>query len=66
MSFYRVIKGTLTGTTTPGQSGPGINADERVLHIPQTSKTGTSPPDRVKRHSQDVKTLNHLLLAPIC
>ena len=28
-----------------GQSGPGSNGDEGVLHIPQTSKTGTSPSD---------------------
>ena len=24
---------TLTGTTTPGQSGPGSNGDEGVLHF---------------------------------
>ena len=41
------IDGTLTGTTTPGQSGPGSNGDEGVLHIPQTSKTGTSPSGHV-------------------
>ena len=26
---------TLTSTTTLGQSGPGSNGNERVLHIPQ-------------------------------
>ena len=26
---------TLTGTTTPDQSGPGSNDDEGVFHIPQ-------------------------------
>ena len=41
------IDGTLTGATTPGQSGPGINGNERVLHIPQGSRNGTSPPDAV-------------------
>ena len=32
---------------SPDQSGPGSNGDEGVFHIPQTSKTGTSPSDRV-------------------
>ena len=41
------IDGTLTGTTTPGQSGPGSNGGEWVLHILQTSRNGTSPSDRV-------------------
>ena len=39
--------GPLTGATTPGQSGPGSNGNEGVLHIPQGSRTGTSPPDAV-------------------
>ena len=30
------INGTLTGTTTPGQSEPESNGNEGVLHIPQT------------------------------
>ena len=30
------IDGILKGSTTPFQSGPGSNANERVLHIPQT------------------------------
>ena len=36
---------TLTGTTTPGQSGPGSNGWEGVLHIPQISNTGASLSD---------------------
>ena len=28
------IDGTLTGTTTLGQGGPGSNGNEGVLHIP--------------------------------
>ena len=32
------MDGTLTSTTTLGQSGPGSNSNERVLHIPQTPK----------------------------
>ena len=36
--------GPLSGTTTPGQSGPGSNGNEGVLHIPQSSGiTRTSP-----------------------
>ena len=40
--FDPPIDGTLTGTTTPGQSVPEINGNEGVLHIPQSSKTGVS------------------------
>ena len=37
---------TLSGTTTPGQSGPGSDGNEKVLHILQsTSITETSPSD---------------------
>ena len=37
---------TLSGATTPGQSGPGSNGNEGVLRIPQShSITGTSPSD---------------------
>ena len=39
------IDWTLTGTTTPSQSGPGCNSSERVLHIPQNSETGASSSD---------------------
>ena len=36
----------LSGATTPGQSGPGSDGNEGVLHIPQSSSTaGTSPSD---------------------
>ena len=37
------IDRTLSGTTTPGQSGPGINFIERILHIPQISEAEASP-----------------------
>ena len=33
---------TLSDATTPGQSGPGSDSNEGVLHIPQGSITGTS------------------------
>ena len=40
------IDRTLSGATTPGQSGPGSNGNEGVLHIPQSSSiAGTSPSD---------------------
>ena len=32
-----------TATTTPGQSGPGSNVIEGVLHTPENSQTRTSP-----------------------
>ena len=36
----------LSGATTAGQSGPGSDGNEGVLHIPQSSSTtGTSPSD---------------------
>ena len=40
------IDRTLSGATTPGQSGPGSDGIEGVLRIPQSSSiTGTSPSD---------------------
>ena len=33
--------------TTPGQNGPRSNANEDVLYIPQSSRTGSSPLDRL-------------------
>ena len=38
-----LIDRTQSDATTPGQSGPGNNGNEGVLHIPQNSKTGASP-----------------------
>ena len=35
-SIWAIDK-TLSGATTPGQSGPGSNGNEGVLHIPQSS-----------------------------
>ena len=38
--------GPLSSATTLGQSGPGSDGNEGVLHIPQSSSiTGTSPSD---------------------
>ena len=45
-SSIRPIGRTLSGATIPGQSGPGSDGNEGVLHIPQSSSiTGTSPLD---------------------
>ena len=38
---------TLPSTTIPGQSGPGSNGNENVLHTHQSSRTTTSPSDAV-------------------
>ena len=37
------IDRTLPGATTPDQSGPGSNGNERVQHIPQSFKIEASP-----------------------
>ena len=39
------IDRTLSGVTSLGQSGPGNNSNQGVLHIPQSSRTGASPSD---------------------
>ena len=39
--------GTTIGSTTPCQSGPGINANEEVLYNSKSSQTGASPSDAV-------------------
>ena len=39
------IDGTLSSATTPGQSEPGGNGNEGVIHIPQISKAGVLPSD---------------------
>ena len=44
---------TLTGIITKGQSGPGNNGNERVLHIPQISDTKFSPSDALDCYNQD-------------
>ena len=52
--IYRPIHGTLSGTTTPGQSGPGSNGNEEVFYTSQISRTRTLPPDSVYCHTQDI------------
>ena len=47
-SFIWPIDRILSGATTPGQSGPGSNDNERVLHIHQSSSiTEASLSDRL-------------------
>ena len=41
------IDGTLTRTTTPGQSGARGNGNKGVLHIPQSSRARASSLDAV-------------------
>ena len=41
----RLIDRTLSGATTPGQSGLGSNGNEGILHFPQISKAGALPSD---------------------
>ena len=41
------IDETLTGTTTYGNKRVENNGNKGVLHIPQSSKTRTSPSDAV-------------------
>ena len=41
------IVGTLTGSMTPEQDGPGSNDNEEVLHIFQISSTEASLSDAV-------------------
>ena len=38
------IDRTLSGATSPDQSGPGSNGNERVLHIPQSSSITEASP----------------------
>ena len=47
------VDGTLTGTTNLGQSGPGSNVNEEVLHTPQIFRTRASPWDAVKCQTKD-------------
>ena len=45
-SSIQPIDRALSGATTPGQSGPGSDGNEGVLHMPQSSSiAGTSPSD---------------------
>ena len=60
-----LIDGTLTGTTILGQSGPGTNDNKGVLHIPQSSITGTLLSDSLVSYSGHVVVGGGGLL-PLC
>ena len=48
-----LIDRTLSGATTPGQSGPGSDGNEGAIHIPQSSSiTGSSPSDCLVSYSR--------------
>ena len=51
---------TQAGTTTPGWQESGSNGNDEVLHIPQSSGTGTSPLDSLVSES------GHSLVLPLC
>ena len=40
-----------------GQSGPGINGIDRLLHIPQSSRSAAWPSDSVKCYTQDTEVI---------
>ena len=44
------IDRSLSGPTTPSQSGPGSNGNKEVLHIPQISNSGSLPLDGLKSY----------------
>ena len=45
--YFSPIDWTLTSSTTLVQNGPGVRVMKGGLHIPQSFRTGTSPPDAV-------------------
>ena len=53
-SYIWPIDRTLSGTTTPGQSGPESNSKEKVLHIPQSSRAGALSSDYLMSY-QDIR-----------
>ena len=44
---------TLSSVTTPSQSGPESNGKARVLHMPQSSRTGASSIDSLMPYPGD-------------
>ena len=45
--IYLTHKCAPTDTTTPGQSGPGSNGNEGILHTTQSPITGVTPLDAI-------------------
>ena len=54
---------TLSGATTPGQSGPGSNGNEGLLGIPQSSSITGASPSSTRRLDQFIYVLwcTHLI-----
>ena len=50
--FYLIYKWTLSGFITLGESRPGSNVSEGVLHIPQSSWTGALPSDGLETYPE--------------
>ena len=46
-TFLLTIYGKLANNSTPSQSGPGSNGNERLLRTPQISRNGASASDTV-------------------
>ena len=75
-TFIRPIDGSLTCTTSPGQSGHGSNSNECVLHTPQNSRTQALPSNEVWYHSQSTNffrglgtylfAVAHILKSGVC
>ena len=59
------IPGALSDATTPGQSGPGSNVNEEVIHIPQSSNTEAPVFDRVYYHTQNISFIGHYHVQPL-
>ena len=54
-SIWPIAK-TLWGATILGQSRPGSNGNEGVLHIPQISKAGAMPSDGLMSYPEHLLT----------
>ena len=64
--YIWLLDGTLTGTTTPSQSGPGSNGYEGILYIPRSSVIGASPSnDLVSYPHSSKKYIYPLLYMPL-
>ena len=47
IDLFDPLDGILTTTTSLGQNRSGTNANKKVIHTPQISRTGASPSDAV-------------------
>ena len=56
----------LTDITTMGQSEPGSNGNEGVLHIPQSSMNRTSPSDAFVSYPGHFLGVGWMVVLPLC